>query len=249
MIYDCFMFNGELDMLEIRLNILDDHVDKFVLCESTQTFSGRPKPLYYQENKERFTKWSDRIVYHVVEPKDFNTAFERAGYQKDSIRRVLKDCKPDDIIIYGDVDEVPNPDVIRKQGKLRQLAYSYYLNNRSSEDWQGTNICKYKNLYNLNEWRANHEVVIENGGWHWTNLMSHDELLRKIESYDHQEVNIPWVKDGLKARMEANIDFLGRLHDWKGNEFKMWVDEKDLPKYILDNKDKNKDKWKHLFKS
>ena len=51
MIYDCFPFFNELDLLEIRLNILDPIVDKFVLVESTQTFNRQPKPLYYQENK------------------------------------------------------------------------------------------------------------------------------------------------------------------------------------------------------
>lgn len=244
MIYDCFMFNGELDMLEIRLNILDEHVDKFVIAESRQTFSGKSKPLYYLENRERFANWNHKIIYHVISDREITDSFEMAAYQKDSIREVLKLCHPEDTIIYGDVDEIINPEVIEQEGKCRQLAYSYYLNNRSSEDWQGTNVCRYKNLYDLNKWRANHDVILENGGWHFTNLMNYDELIRKLESYDHQEANIPWVKDGLKARMEANVDFLGRTHDWQGNEFKMWVDESELPQYLIDNKEK----WKHLFK-
>lgn len=244
MIYDCFMFNGEHDMLELHLNLLNDHVDRFVICESKQTFSGKEKPLYFLESVDRYAKWKEKIIYHIVPPADFATAFERAGFQKDSIRQALKDCKPDDIIIYGDVDEVINPAVLDKEGKCRQLAYSYYLNNRSSEDWQGTNICKYKNLYDLNAWRANHDVIIENGGWHFTNCMNHSELLRKLDSYDHQEANIPWVREGLKARMDANVDFLGRVKDWKGNDFKLWVDESELPKYILDNKEKYKHLWK-----
>lgn len=243
MVYDCFMYNGEEDILEIRLNILDQYVDYFVLYESIETFSGKPKPAYYTENRERFAKWGHKILNYVIQPKEFTDPFERAGYQKDSIRYALRDCKPNDWIYYGDVDEIWKPQT--KEGKLRQLCYSYYLNNRSSEDWQGTNVCKYKNLYNLNEWRANHDVILEDGGWHFTNMGGYEALINKIESYDHQEVNIPWVKDGLKARMDANIDFLGRTHDWKGNEFKMWVDESDLPQYLKDNKQK----WIHLFKS
>lgn len=242
MTFDCFCYNGEYDMLEIRFNILDKYVDKFVICESQQTFSGNWKPLYWAERDERFEEWEHKVIYHVVPPKDFSTAFERAGYQKDSIREVLTECKPNDIIYYGDVDEVWRPQ--KKEGKLRQLAYSYSINNRSSEDWQGTNVCKYKNLYNLNEWRANHNVILENGGWHFTNLMNYEQLIHKIESYDHQEVNISWVKDGLKARMDANIDFLGRVLDWKGNPFKMWVEEKDLPEYLLENKERYKHLWR-----
>lgn len=243
-VWDCFMFNGEYDMLEIRFNILNPHVDKFVICESEQTFSGLVKPLYWKERGNRFKPCEDKVIYHTVPPKDLDTAFERAGYQKDSIREALKGCQPDDIIYYGDVDEIWKPQT--KEGKLRQLAYSYYLNNRSSEDWQGTNVCKYKNLYNLNDWRANHDVILEDGGWHFTNVMPYDKIINKLESYDHQEANIPWVKDGLQARMDANVDFLGRTHDWKGNPFSMWKDESQLPEYILTNKEKwiQKGLWK-----
>jgi beta-1,4-mannosyl-glycoprotein beta-1,4-N-acetylglucosaminyltransferase len=245
MIYDCFTFNGELDILEIRLNILDTYVDKFVICEARDTFQGHYKPLYYEENQERFSKWNDKIIYYIspqYSSDTIPTAFDLAAFQKDSIREALKDCEPEDVIYYGDVDEIWKPQ--EKEGKLRQLAYSYYLNNRSSEDWQGTNVFKYKNIRDLNDIRADHSVVLEDGGWHFTNMGGYEALIKKIESYDHQEVNIPWVKDGLKARMEANIDFLGRTHDWKGNEFKMWIDETDLPKYLLENKAKYSHLWR-----
>lgn len=53
MIYDCFTFFNELNLLEIRLNILNDVVDKFVLVEATKTFSGKDKPLYYEQNKKK----------------------------------------------------------------------------------------------------------------------------------------------------------------------------------------------------
>lgn len=242
---DLFCFNGEYDMLEIRFNLLNQYVDRFVLCESEQTFSGKWKPLYWAErDKDRFEKWESKVVYHVTKSIETRDAFERAGYQKDSMRQALAGCKPNDIIYYGDVDEIWKPQ--REEGKLRQIAYSYYLNNRSSEDWQGTNVCKYKNLGNLNTWRADHRVILEDGGWHWTNLGNLEFLLNKIESYDHTEVNIPWVREGLKARMDENIDFLGRTHDWRGNPFKMWPDESELPKYILDNKElwMQKGMWK-----
>lgn len=244
MTYDCFTFNGEYDILEIRFNILNKFVDKFIICESQQTFSGNWKPLFWAErDKDRFEEWEDKVIYHVVNiPLEITDSFERAAYQKDSIRNVLKSCDPEDTIYYGDVDEIWKPQT--QEGKLRQLCYSYYLNNRSSEDWQGTNVCKYKNLYDLNKWRANHDVILEDGGWHFTNMGGYDELLRKIESYDHQEVNIPWVKDGLKARMDANVDFLGRSMDWKLEPFEFWVDESELPVYILKNIGKYQKLWK-----
>ena len=65
-IFDTFTFYNELDLLELRLNILGDVVDYFVINEANITFTGKPKPLYYQENKERFKKWEDKIIHHVT---------------------------------------------------------------------------------------------------------------------------------------------------------------------------------------
>jgi beta-1,4-mannosyl-glycoprotein beta-1,4-N-acetylglucosaminyltransferase len=66
-IYDIFSFFNELDLLEIRLNILDPYVDFFVLIESTKTFSGDTKPLHYQINKERYKKWNHKIIHYVIQ--------------------------------------------------------------------------------------------------------------------------------------------------------------------------------------
>jgi len=131
---------------------------------------------------------------------------------------------------------------------LEQLCYSYYLNNRSSERWVGTVVGKWGTFKTntVSYWRANHTNEIPNAGWHFTNLMVDgiNTLFKKLESYDHcLEANIPWVRDGLQARIDANIDFLGRENDWQGNPFRMWKEEKDLPEYIL----KNKKQWKHLW--
>jgi len=242
-VFDCFTFNGEYDILDIRFNILNEYVDKFVICESVETFSGKWKPLYWAERDiDRFEEWEDKVVYHIADKVETDDPFVRAGKQKDSIREVLTACEPEDTIYYGDVDEIWKPQT--REGKLRQLAYSYYLNQRSSEDWQGTNVFKYKNIRDLNDIRADHSVVLENGGWHFTNMGGYEQILKKLGDYDHQEANIPWVRENLKYRIEQGQDFLGRSHDWRGNEFKMWIDENELPQYLLDNKKR----WEHLFK-
>src|SRR3990167_11062120 len=67
MIYDTFMFFNELDLLEIRLNELDKVVDKFVLVESPFTYSGKSKPLFFQSNKKRFSKFLHKINYVLIE--------------------------------------------------------------------------------------------------------------------------------------------------------------------------------------
>ena len=67
MVYDCFQFFNELDILKIRLNVLAPVVDRFVISEATETFSGIKKPLYYEENKELFAAFQDRIIHVVVD--------------------------------------------------------------------------------------------------------------------------------------------------------------------------------------
>ena len=180
MIYDLTQIFNELDLLEIRLNILDEHVDFFVIGESTQTFSGKPKPLYYLENKERFAKWNHKIRHVVIPEITTDDVYERTGFQKDYLRKALVDCDPEDVIYYGDVDEIWKPQLL--DGKLQQLNYCYYLNQRSSEDWQGTNRCVFKELPNLNALRANHDRVLKDGGWHFTNMGGIDQLRKKIDA-------------------------------------------------------------------
>lgn len=65
-IYDIFTFFNELDMLELRLEILGPHVDYFVLVESPKTFSGKPMPLFYEQNKDRYKKWHPKIIHYVT---------------------------------------------------------------------------------------------------------------------------------------------------------------------------------------
>lgn len=117
MIIDVFPFFNELDILEIRLNALNPYVDYFVLSEAVETFSGLDKPLYFIENQERFSKFSHKIFYNVLLDKTDYVLhpYQRDVFQKDSIAQVLKDnFTESDIIIWGDVDEVPNPEILKE---------------------------------------------------------------------------------------------------------------------------------------
>ena len=66
-IYDAFIFFNELDLLEIRLNILNSAVDYFVIVEATRTFTGVSKPLYYEINKDRFVAFKEKIIHIIVD--------------------------------------------------------------------------------------------------------------------------------------------------------------------------------------
>jgi len=235
MIYDLTQIFNELDLLEIRMNILDEYVDKFVIGESTQTFSGNKKPLSFKENENRFSKWKDKIIYVEI-PEYEGGVIERTAKQKDYLRTALVDCNPEDTIYYGDVDEIWKPQA--EEGKLRQLNYCYYLNQRSSEIWEGTNVCKFKNIRNLNELRADHSKILLDGGWHFTNQGGVEQIKKKIEAYDHQEFNRPDIIEDLELKIKLGEDYVGRDRDWLGKEFKFWIDESDLPNYVIINKQK-----------
>ena len=113
-VYDCFPFFRELDILEIRLRELWDLTDKFVLVESRKTHSGRDKPLFFAEHRERFAPFTDKIIHVVADAPDKFAIWQRERFQRDAIERGLIDANPDDLIIVSDVDEIPKPEKLRK---------------------------------------------------------------------------------------------------------------------------------------
>ena len=158
MIYDCFTFFNELDLLEIRLNVLNSAVDKFVLVEMTKTHSGVDKPLFYDENKERFAQFANKIIHIVVDdiPESTNP-WVLETHQRNAIARGLKSCQPEDIILISDLDEIPDPNVISKINCTNEIyllemkMYYYFLNylDFGKPIWRlGTKALSYKNFLN-----------------------------------------------------------------------------------------------------
>lgn len=115
MIYDTFPFFNELELLELRLQELDPVVDRFVLAEAPRTHSNQPKPLYFHENRERFQKYLPKITHIVVDDlPDTADAWLLEGLQRRAVDRGLRDCRPDDIILHSDADEIPDPRVVAR---------------------------------------------------------------------------------------------------------------------------------------
>ena len=112
-IYDCFQFFDEEHILDLRLNILNEFVDFFVIAESTTNHQGKEKKLNFDLNK--FKKFSKKIIYIVVD--DTVEAIKKPHlwgeslveqHQRNSITRGLNKCHENDLIILSDVDEIPN---------------------------------------------------------------------------------------------------------------------------------------------
>lgn len=112
-LYDCFLFYNELDILEIRLNELYDHIDYFVLVEAVETFRGKPKKLFFQENREIFQPFLDKIIHIVIEKNlETDDPWVREAVHRNQIMRGLEYCRPNDIILISDIDEVIRPSVL-----------------------------------------------------------------------------------------------------------------------------------------
>lgn len=242
-VFDLFMYFNEADILELRLNILDPHVDYFIIGEGEETFSGNEKPFYF--DTERFKKWEDKIIHHHIKKHESSSVFERARFQKESLLDAIPNPQPEDVIYYGDVDEIWKPkEVINEVQKFQQLNYSYYLNNRSSEEWRGTIMGKYKDIIvrGLNDLRAKPYIITMQGGWHFTNMGGVEQIIKKIEAYDHQEYNNVGVRNQLAERMARGDDYVGRERDWQGKPFRFWLDESEWPEYLKIHKNE----YKHL---
>jgi len=154
MIYDCFTFFNELELLDIRLNILKECVDRFVLVESTWTHSGKPKELIFKKNQHLFTEFLPFIEHVIVDdqPLIIENAWTLERYQRNAISRGLKNLKKDDRVMVSDVDEIPSPDAIKRWNKadaiviFRQAMFYYYLNcvntgkDSESYKWCGTTM-------------------------------------------------------------------------------------------------------------
>lgn len=186
MIYDCFTFFNELDLLEIRLNVLNDAVDKFVIVEASRSFQGRPKPLYYQENKARFVSFEHKIIHIIVD--EYPTFFSKwrkpktwdlEDHQRNQIAKGLTHCKPEDVIILSDLDEIPNPLQVKQYREtngmcvFKQMNFYYFLNCRSVDDsekwWYGPVMARYEDFKKPQDLRliskamnADHMKILKN---------------------------------------------------------------------------------------
>lgn len=121
MIYDCFLFFNELELLNLRLHELDSIVDRFVIVESTKTFTNQRKQLFFAVNKHLFKKFEHKIIHIVIDNMpDSKNPWIAEAFQRNGITRGLKHCKNTDIIMLSDVDEIPRSTAV--QAALNKLS-------------------------------------------------------------------------------------------------------------------------------
>ncbi|TWH45297.1 hypothetical protein [Sporomusa sp. KB1] len=116
-VYDCFTFFNEFELLELRLNLLNNMVDYFVLVEANKTHKNSNKEFYFEKNKDRFADYLNKIIHIKVDDMpDYNPGNEwiLENYQRNCIARGLQNIDSEDIVFISDVDEIPNPNVLEE---------------------------------------------------------------------------------------------------------------------------------------
>jgi len=285
-IYDCFMFFDEDMLLDLRLNIMNKYVDKFVITEATYMHNGSKKKLNFDINK--FKKFKDKITYIVVDQpppglfvlndNDSNESKENKlilnGYKRDNFQRemahsALKDINENDWVIINDIDEIPNLKNINfsklnsKFIIFKQQIFYYKFNLLyPNVPWFGSRACKAKNfispqwLRNVKHrkypfWRIDTLFskrkysdisIINNGGWHFTNIKSAEDIEKKLLNYTHHyefEQSGLKLKDIRKKISEKQIIYDHSLdqreNKWKSDKKLQILDISFMPEYIIEN--------------
>ena len=288
-IYDCFQFFDENMMLDLRLNILDEYVHKFVIVENAFMHKGTKKNLVF--DIKNFSKFKDKIIYILVDrlpdglkdTDNIEDVDEKGNRiidntlliehtQRNSILKGLTNAQEEDLIIVSDVDEIPNlesNDLKKNNKKLihfKQNIFYYKFNLKyGSKHWFGSKACLKKDLISpqwlrdtkerkypiwrldilFSKMKYNSIHYVENGGWHFANIKSPEDLLKKLKNYGH---HLEFEESGLnldditnmmndkRACYDFDIDMRG--NKWTGKQKLYKCDMAALPKYLSDNKHK-----------
>ena len=274
-------------MYEVRLNILRDRVDKFIVTESTYSHSGQKKKLNFDINN--YPKFKDKISYIVIdkEPEGIveennSPELQRANSLKrielsyDEHFKAIKDASEDDLILLSDNDEIPNleSEEFLKNTKdiilFNQLFFYYKFNLLYDRmKWIGTKGCKKKKLKSLSWlrnikhkrypfWRLDtlfsdnkytNINIIDNGGWHFTNLKSPEEMYEKFMNFGHHDefrlsgITVEKIREKILKREMFYNHFADKssINKWESNYKLQGIDLSLLPKYLINNQNKYKD--------
>jgi len=255
-IYDCFPFFNEREILHIRMETLSPFVDYFVIVEMNQDHRGKSKPYNFLKIANEFSEYRDKIIY--VQPENI-PAFSGIGdwtlenFQRNCITLGLGSAEPEDIICISDCDEIINPKILtalRKQQynyhmepmtkiletgalALEQTYFCYFFNCRLRYKQNTSLIVKYKNLIEPNIIREAKNFLphIKDGGWHLTYFGGLERVKIKIKSIVE---GTPVSDEDMSYRIKKGLDPYGREGEIFDTDFlkKEEIDIPNIEKYI-----------------
>lgn len=201
--WDTFPYAGEADMLECRLVELETVPDLVhVIVEADVDHQNHPKPYYYVEQQDRFTKWAHRIRYVAASGlPDGPDAWAREQSQREFVKHGLDDAQPDDFVFHGDVDEIPTALAVtyanpRGIAVLLQRFHPFAVDWRHPMWWPGTTVTQYRNVTSMTALRdarlATGSAQVPDAGWHFSWVGDEAARLRKINAFCHAEIRSTW---------------------------------------------------------
>jgi hypothetical protein len=232
-IYDCFPFFNELDLLEIRLSEMSASVDCFVLAEAPLTFQGQPKPLMFHENRARFRRYLPKIRHLVVDDMPLGeqpSQWTREYHQRDALKRALTDAADDDLVLISDADEILRGEAIQEARSRAAFTffdvdfYNYYLDWKVV-DWPvGPWIKPYaapwhivRDMPDLSRPRAIDPLaylsetgrdpqtsIVRKAGWHFSWLGGPQRMVEKLAAFSHTEAAVVAWRDPLRLAKEID---------------------------------------------
>ena len=240
-IFDCITFFDENLLVNARFEILNDVVDYFIICESAFDHKGKAKKINFKLLNKKF----ENKIRHIVINENFpnlKDGWSAESYQREKIQEGLKDASSNDLIMYSDSDEIPNPKIIKsislkkKYAIFLQKVYVYKINvfNENETPWEGTRICKKKDLKSFTHLRKkirsknlkksffkfyiekNIELITE-GGWHFNNMYHSSIISKKLQTFQHSQFNQKKYSDEeeIKKRILNLEDLYNRNHKYK----------------------------------
>ena len=255
MIYDCILYNGEYEMLEMRINEMKGLDVIHVIVEADYTFTGIKKPIrFHQENEQKIIRSQlDKVFWRILKADDgVNTdPWENEYKLRNFILTVLNEIgvKDNDSIVICDADEIPRRSVIEQynvsQGfcALIMDKYGYYLNcMEGRQTWNLPRIMPFSYLKTTTpqEVRSSgYPNQIDNAGWHFSYMGGVERMIEKFKSFAHQEESVQKV-----AKPEILAEKLKNGQSLWGNDYWQFVEIDDT--YPIDVV-QNTSKYKHLI--
>ena len=239
MIFDCFMFWNERDILALRIGVLNSVVDKFVVVEATTTHAGVPHtPCLMDCLSTVSPEVKNKIVHVIVEdmPKCDGNRWPLDSFQRNAITRGLKDCKANDLVIISDVDEIPDPEQVklRKCGGYECQISNYYLNTIEEGGWVGPVMMHVHQILSagpqyIRDHRFDYQRI-NPGGWHFTYSGDEQAILKKLGAFTHTEWDTPAGRIAVLEGRKNLTSFVSKKH--------MRIDDIAkgyYPKYLKEN--------------
>lgn len=255
-VVDAFLYNGEEEILDLRIEVLNSVVDEFWIIESNRTFTGQLKHLVF-ETQSSSQNWPiQKIKYFPYLPsleEISNNPWENEFAQRNYLSKIIDTCSQFDLIIFSDVDEIPAPEAVqiaREMGSSNFFGFemsTHYLKFNFAfvePSVLATSVCTIGfskpslALHSPNDLRVgirNRSInaeILNNGGWHFSYMMNEDLIKAKIKSFSHQEFNTKQVLDSIsiKRTLRNNEDLFFR----PGYKWGV-VSLKNLPKPVRSN--------------